>query len=113
MYFFTYTQVTRTVARFVCSAGFDNFPINVGFRVEALVPDILGEGCAVLFCFFPERMGVVVEPCFEWSFGHPNVVGVSEFSAVNYTFSCAFAWCGTLAFITAVAVCRGGTGVRI
>ena len=49
MYLFTYTEVTCTVARFVGSAGFYYFPFYVWFRVEALVPDILGEGRAGLF----------------------------------------------------------------
>ena len=58
-------------------------------------------------------MGMVMKPSFEGSFSHPNVVGVSEFGAVDYTFSCAFAWCGTLAFVPAVAVCSRGVGVGV
>ena len=113
MYLFTYTEVTCTVARFVGSAGFYYFPFYVWFRVEALVPDILREGRAGLFCFFPERVGVVVESGFERALCHPNVIGVSELSAVNNAFGCALARCGTLAFIPAVAVCRGGVSVRV
>ena len=56
---------------------------------------------------------MVIKPSFEGSLSHPNVVGVSEVGAVNYTFSCAFARCGTLAFVPAVAVCCRGVGVRV